>query len=430
MTLKAKLLLYLAVLHLALFALAWQLLEKAWVLLAEAVLAASFFLGWRLVQHFGRPEALIRQGVAALRDQDFQNRLLPVGSPELNSLIEVYNRLLAALREERQYVQEQHYYLGKLIEASPTGMLLLDYDDRLTYFNPAAGQLMGLTESLHGTPLEQLPHPLAPLLKALRAGQPEVITLNGNAQYKCHSAQFLHRGFQRRFMVIEELTRELLEHEKKAYGKVIRMMAHEVNNTVGAINSMLHSALGFGEAPGAADWELLRGSLAIAAARNDSMNRFMQNFSRVIRVPEPRREQASATGLAERCCRLIQADAVQRGIVLSAELPDAPVTALMDTGLMEQALLNILRNALEAAGPGGEVRLTAGSQPPRLAVWNNGPGIPPDVASQLFTPFFSTKPQGQGIGLTLVREILGRHGFAFSLETQPDGWTVFRIDLQ
>ncbi|MEL7535247.1 MAG: ATP-binding protein, partial [Bacteroidota bacterium] len=100
-----------------------------------------------------------------------------------------------------------------------------------------------------------------------------------------------------------------------------------------------------------------------------------------------------------------------------------------DQALMEQVLLNLVKNACESVKQDGKVRLIVQANPPQLIIEDNGPGIAPETAQKLFSPFFSTKPTGQGIGLTLVREVLHQHGFPFSLLTESDGWTRFRIQL-
>ncbi len=426
---RVKFFIYLTFLHLLLGGICAYVFreQKAWFLAVEVGLMLSFLAGVAIFNQLTRPGRLIRLGMNALRDQDFQTLLRDGKSPEVNELSEVYNQLLENIRNERQAIQSQHFFLDKLIDASPSGILLLDYDGLVTYFNPAARRLMQLPDSLMGQPLEKIAHPLAGYIHTLQPGESEVFTLNGNAQYKCHAAHFIHRGFPRKFIVVEELTRELLENEKKAYGKVIRMMAHEVNNTVGSINSILQSTLDMGREAEALRWDLIRPSLEIAVARNRSMNQFMQNFSRVIRVPAPNLQWVSVQDMLRKTGKLIESDAAARQVNICYDLPAETVRMHLDPDLMEQALLNMALNALESIGQQGEIRLMASENPPFFAVMDNGPGIPAEVANRIFTPFFSTKAQGQGIGLTLIREILTLHGLPFSLETRPDGWTVFRV---
>ncbi|GAB4414791.1 MAG: ATP-binding protein [Bacteroidia bacterium] len=429
MSLRAKYLLYIGALHLLLGLAAWQWVKdhKLWLFAIEAGLALSLALGWGLLRQLMRPVGIVQEGMRLLREQDFQQHLRPVSSPEVAELIEVYNNLVEAIRQERHSLQTQHFFLDKLIDAAPSGILLLDYDDHLTYLNPAARQMLGVTTFVSGQPLSQLTHPLVASLQHLPTGSSQVITLHGNAQYKCQAAHFVHRGFPRRFLVVEELTRELLEHEKKAYGKVIRMMAHEVNNSVGAINSILASLRDMDAAASLQNHELIRSSLEIAIDRNRAMNQFMQNFARVIRVPAPQRQTVALDQLLRKTGTLLEPTATARDIRIVYDL--ASVSAAVDPDLMEQALLNMIHNAIDSIASGGEIRLSLRGHPGCIAVADNGPGIAPEAARYLFTPFFSTKPHGQGIGLTLIREIMSQHDMRYSLETRPDGWTVFEVQL-
>ena len=429
MSLRVKYLLYMVFVHLLLAVGAWYWVKDhpLWLYAAEVGLLISAVLSWLLYRAIRKPERLLQQGIQTLREQDFQQQLRPTGVTELDELIGVYNQLVAAIRQERHTLQEQHFFLEKLIDAVPSGILLLDYDGNLTYLNPAAKRLLGVEHPRLGLPVSEIAHPLAEFLQRLSPGQSEIWSLSGNAQYKCQAAHFIHRGFPRRFLVVEELTRELLEVEKKAYGKVIRMMAHEVNNSVGAINSILQSVKEMGDEGAPVQQDLIRTSLEVAIDRNRAMNQFMQNFSRVIRVPAPQRQQVVLGDLLRKTGTLLEPEAVRRGIVLLYDLPMTAPTAQLDPDLMEQAVLNMARNAMESIGDQGEIRFSVHLNPLRFSVADNGPGISPEAVRHLFTPFFSTKPQGQGIGLALIREIMHQHGLRYSLETRPDGWTVFEV---
>ncbi len=198
------------------------------------------------------------------------------------------------------------------------------------------------------------------------------------------------------------------------------MMAHEVNNSIGAVNSILHVAQ-----PEVADPDV-RQAVWVAIERNDRLNGFMRRFADVVRLPAPNSLPTDVRVLVQNVGRLMQPQADARAVTLRLVLPDAPVRWPIDVGQFEQVLVNIVKNALEACGPGQTVEVQLTDR--RLLVRDNGQPIPDSVAANLFNPFFSTKTTGQGIGLTLTREILLNHGLSFSLRTEPDGWTEFRIE--
>ncbi|MEZ4775137.1 MAG: ATP-binding protein [Bacteroidia bacterium] len=430
MTVRIKYAIYITLLHLVILGMALKLFDTArpWIFAVEIGLIISIVIGAYLYRSFVKPLNLIRQGIEAIRSEDFQNALAPSHSPDTQRLIEVYNDMMSRIRLERKDIQTQHFFLEKLIDASPSGILILDYDGLLTYINPAACKLLNITENLVGQPLDQIRHPLIGKVADIKDGHSVVISLNGVAQYKCQAAHFIHRGFARKFLLLEELTRELLESEKKAYGKVIRMMAHEVNNSIGPINSILHSVLEMqNESVTLTEREQIVNVLKIAIERNDNLNRFMQNFARVVRLPAIQPEIYPMDELLKNVVALLQPQALAVGIHIHLRLRSEPLPVAIDRALMEQAILNIVKNAIESIGENGEINIITRQNPPGLVIEDNGPGISAEQARQLFTPFYSSKPRGQGIGLTLVREILSQHEIIFSLKTHKDGWTRFEM---
>lgn len=428
MTLKLQYWLYLLVLHGGFLALTWYLFQDEvwWLYPIEIGLAISLFLGYRIYRAWSRPVERIQEGIDTLEAEDFQIQFRKEGSPELKKVSNLYNQLVVDIREERKHLQEQHFFLERLIDASPNGIVLLNYDEEITYVNPVAIQLLDLGENWTRQPLANVKHPLIPEIQKIPLGGSEVITLHGLAKYKCHISQFVHRGFQRKFVLIEELSRELLATEKMAYGKVIRMMAHEVNNSIGAINSILNSVQEMQEEEGLADTQEI---LQVAIDRNDRLNIFMQNFAKVIRLPQPKKEKVNLMAFVSQLKALMKAPAKGRNIDFEIIVEDSEQLCYLDTALMEQVLLNLIKNACESVNQDGSVRLLVQANPPQLIIEDDGPGISKEIAQKLFSPFFSTKPTGQGIGLTLVREVLHQHGFPFSLQTESDGWTRFRIQL-
>ena len=422
---RTRYLLYMLALHAVLIGLTFQLLSenKPWFIASEVLIGLSLIMAVRLYWVFQQPSAFIASGIEAIKDKDFTVKFVLTGNNEVDELIRVYNAMIDQLRTERTRQAEQQFFLDKLIEAAPIALLIFDFDERVSAVNPKARQLLRLPDSeLLQKPLPAIQHPLLSQLAHLPPDQPQTVKGAGVETYRALRGQFMDRGFRRQFLFIEELTAEIIETEKKAYGKVIRMMAHEVNNSIGAVNSILTIA-----EPEVADSEV-RNAVRVAIERNDRLNLFMRRFADVVRLPAPNLVPASITELIANALQLMQPQARQRDVSLTAHLPDLPVNQPIDVGQMEQVLVNILKNALEACQPGQAVAVVLTNR--ELLIRNNGQPIPGDIATQLFDPFFSTKPTGQGIGLTLSREILLNHGFGFSLKTEPDGWTVFRIDWQ
>ncbi|MBC3786650.1 sensor histidine kinase [Spirosoma utsteinense] len=424
LTFRTRYLLYMVAVHAVLVALTFQLLKenKPLFIASEMLLVASIYGAIRIYRTFRQPAEFIQSGIEAIREKDFTVKFVPTGNVEVDELIRVYNLMIDQLRQERTRQAEQQFFLDKLVEAAPMAILIFDFDGRLSAVNPKARQLLHVTDdTLLTKPLSATNHPLLVQLSNLPPDQPMTLKGPGAETYRALLGQFIDQGFRRQFLFIEELTAEIIETEKKAYGKVIRMMAHEVNNSIGAVNSIL--TVTEGDLP---DSEL-RDAVRVAIDRNDRLNRFMRRFADVVRLPTPNPAPADITELVRNVARLMQPQADGRRISLQVTIPDEPVVWSIDMGQLEQVLVNVVKNALEACGPGHTVELVVTGR--QLVVRNDGPAIPDTVSANLFDPFFSTKADGQGIGLTLTREILLNHGLTFWLRSDPDGWTRFVIRL-
>lgn len=427
MNIRLKYLLLILVLHGVIIYLAFRVLyqNKIIFIASELLVLLSFYISYTIFRDVQRPLQYILSGIEAIRDQDFSVTFRPTGNREVDELIKVYNTMIERLRIERTQLAEQHYFLEKLIKASPIAILILDFDDHLTEINPKAQGLLGLSSddlSWRNRPLSFLAHPLTPHLLPLKNGDHQTVAINGAETYKVQRSFFMDRGFQRPFIMVEELSEELLASEKKAYGKVIRMMAHEVNNTVGAINSIIDSTQRYLLKQ---EGNQFSKALEVAHDRNERLNLFMRRFADVVRLPQPQLVYQDMNGVVQDALTLYRPLFDEKEVALHFSPLSHPVRVQVDVQQLEQVLINILKNALEACASGNKVDVLLEQN--GLFICNNGQAIPAELEHLLFTPFFSNKTEGQGIGLTLIRDILTGHGWKFSLRTEGDGWTWFRI---
>lgn len=280
-----------------------------------------------------------------------------------------------------------------------------------------------------GRKLSAVKSPFADALNELEVGESKVVPLLGRRRVKCHKSEFLDRGFPRHFILMEELTEELRQSEKAAYEKLIRMMSHEVNNSVGAVNSLLHSSLHYKEQLREEDRNDFETAINVVIGRIGQLNSFMKSFADVVRLPAPKLQPCDVTELLEGISLLMRPECERRGITWRWNIQEPLGSIPMDKIQMEQVFLNIVRNAVEAIGRDGAVTINIGRKEGRgfVVIQDTGCGITLDVRANLFTPFFSTKENGQGIGLTMVQEILSEHHFDFSLVGEPGQGTEFAI---
>jgi len=374
-----------------------------------------------------KPLHTIGNGMELLKEQDFGSRLSPVGQYEADRVVNVFNRMMEQLKNERLRLREQNNFLDLLINASPLGVIILNYDEKITSLNPSALKVLGIhsSENVYGKKLSELQSPLAEELSALSLNDIRTVQLNDANIYKCTYSSFVDQGFQHPFILIESLTDEVMKAEKKAYEKVIRMIAHEVNNTTAGITSTLdtvESTLADVE-----NTEDIREVMRVCIDRCFSMSRFITNFADVVKIPEPDLRKQDLNVLVNSCKMFMENICHDREISISLNLTENLNKVMIDTCLFEQVLVNIIKNSAESIENQGQIIISTTNNPVCLEITDNGKGISKETATKLFSPFFSTKPGGQGIGLIFIREVLVKHGCTFSLRTYDDGFTRFRI---
>jgi two-component system nitrogen regulation sensor histidine kinase NtrY len=454
--LRTRLGAYLVVLHLALGGSATLLLPQKPALFvgAEMLLLASLALGWRLVGRALEPLGYTRRFHDLLQDQQYASRLAPPGVTELDDLVATFNGMLTALHRERLAIGEQQGFLERLLEATPSAVLVFDFDHAISLVNASAAALLGLTAPL-GKPLSAWDHEqacfdrtldergvarsrdLVRQLDALALGDSRLLVDLDGRRYRAQRSRFFDRGFARHFLIVEELTAELEDSERATYARLIRVLAHEVNNTVAATGSVLDSLLTYRgqlEERDAGDFVT---AIVAVKRRNVSLGEFIDRFTRVVKMPAPELRPTRLQDVVDDILWLNREQCNARGIQLGWSRCDEVAPLPLDVQLIEQALLNIVKNAVEAidernardASTGGAIRLELEDlgERVRLSVVDSGGLLEEASAARLFTPFFSTKRGGQGIGLMFVREVLGRHGCTYALVPGEPGETRFDI---
>ena len=357
---------------------------------------------WYFYRKTIRPYDTLIGGIELVRDLDLTTRLAPSGQHETDIIVGTFNDLLNRLRSEHLRLEEQYTFLNLLIDASPMGVIQCDLDGNVTTMNPAACAM--LSPAVEET------------IRALPLGETATVRLPGEPQlFRISHLSFPDRGFQHPFFLIESLTAEVRLAEKAAYERVIRMIAHEVNNSVAGI--------------------LGRGGGGEAAERLTALSAFVTRFADVVKIPQPQLQLCDLSEEVEACRPFLENLCTQAHVCIDFHLTDEAIPVHLDTVLFQQVLINMVKNAVESE----ELRMKNGDSaaaaitittttPSKLVITDNGHGIPPSVAKNLFTPFFTTKPQGQGLGLLLIRDILTSHHCTFSLLTDPDdGLTRFTV---
>jgi len=371
------------------------------------------------------PISNISQGISLLQNQDFNTRLTKTGQPDVDGIIMVYNQMVELLRRERTTIEETNLFLDRLINASPMGIITLDSQGYISRINPYGQQLLQSitgTNKVDGKKVTDLKGRFWEELNALDEGTSVVIKINGILQIRIQCAHFYSLSVKRKFYTLEELSDVIIKAERLAYEKVIRTMTHEVNNSVTAVNSILECLSEQIQISNDKNLE----PLEIALQRNIALSRFMSNYSDLVKLPMPELVNHDIISLARRISILMQpmARAKNIDIIVNTNLNEWWIN--IDPIQMEQVLINLVKNSIEAIDLNGNVTLSLNSDTGEIKVTDTGCGISNEVLEHLFTPFFSTKPKGQGIGLTFAREVLRNHNFTFGFSRQ-NSETSFNI---
>lgn len=384
---------------------------------------ALIFLYRRVVM----PSVAVARGLELIAVQDFNNFLTPVGERNADEVANLFNEIIMKLRDERLHNLERESFLNLLIEASPMGVLLLDFDGNISMANKAFLTIAGVASgpAVTGRKIADLPSDLSEGMLRIPLGESGELCRGDAMKWRCYHLSFVQTGFKRHFYLLESLTEEVMAAERKAYENIIRTLSHEVNNTIGGVKSVLDLMYEY------SDETDVKEVIESCNDRCDKMCAFISAYADVVRIPEPVLRTVDLGAEASRLLPFLQGVA-GAGIDVRLKAPVPGVQAQLDMALMQQVMVNIVKNAAESIPGSGFIEIFAGHANHKavLEISNNGAPISEETSRQLFTPFFTTKREGRGLGLTLIAEILRKHGASFRLYTDQGGITRFRVHFR
>ena len=386
------------------------------VLIISVCLGFAFALRERVIV----PLQTLSNLLAALGEGDFSIRARGArgGDPLGEVMIEV-NALVETLRHQRLDALEATTLLRKVMAEIDVAVFTFDEAQKLKFVNRAGARLLG-------QPAERLLDRHADDLgldECLAGEAPRVINTafpGGVGRWEIRRSQFRQGGRPHEMLVLSDLSQPLREEERQAWQRLIRVIGHEMNNSLAPIKSIAGSLSAIVERePRAPDWrdDMQRG-LGVIASRSESLSRFMSAYARLAKLPPPKLAPLDVATFVDRVVTLEKAHQI-------AVVPGPRLTIQGDSDQLEQLLINLIRNAVDAAREtGGGVRVgwhrLAGSSPAAMELWVEDDGHGLANTGNLFVPFFTTKPGGSGIGLVLSRQIAEAHGGSLVLENRGD----------
>jgi nitrogen fixation/metabolism regulation signal transduction histidine kinase len=364
-----------------------------------------------------RPLQTLANLLAGLREGDYSIRARGAARNDaLGELILEVNTLGEALRAQRLGALEAGALLHAVMAEIDVAIFTFDGTQRLKLVNRAGERLLAQpSERLLGRTADELG--LAPCLEGDVPRTAQMVFPGGLGRWGISRSTFRQDGLPHQLLVLSDLSRALREEERQAWQRLLRVLGHELNNSLAPIRSLagsLESLVARDPLPG--DWrDDLQGGLAVIAARSEALSRFMQAYSRLARLPQPKFQPLDLPACLHRVAGL------ETRLPVSVE-SGPQITIPADPDQLEQLLINLLRNAVDAAletGGGVRARCRREGAYAEVRVEDDGPGI--GNPANLFVPFFTTKPGGSGIGLVLSRQIAEAHGGSLTLQNRTEG---------
>lgn len=401
----------------ALAVLVRQRIDEPWWAFAAAMpplaVAASLWAGQRR-----KRRAMYRAlagTVASYRDGDYSFSLAWPHGGALGELVDAHNALGNTLRDQRQNLTQRELLLDTVVQNTPVAIVLVDPAQHVVLANLAARKLLGEGRRMEGQSMPAvLAHAPQALRDALDSGGDALFSVGEDDQediFHLSRRTLRLNGRIHRLILLRQLTAELRRQEVQTWKKVIRVISHELNNSLAPIASLAHSSAQLLER---GRTERLPEALSVIADRARHLEGFIRDYARFARLPAPRREQQQWRGFL---------DGLHSQMPFAWDGEHADAHAGFDPAQLQQALLNLLKNAHESGGDADEVRLHLRRLPAgwRIDVLDRGSGMNEAVIAQALLPFYSTKRDGTGLGLALVREIAEAHGGHVSLANREGG---------
>jgi two-component system nitrogen regulation sensor histidine kinase NtrY len=384
-------------------------------LAAGAAVVPALLAARRAVRPVQRVLRAMQTSVACYSDGDFSVSLVVDRRDELGELLRANNELGSALRKQRSHLVQRELLLDTVTQNSPVALVLVDSHQRVVYANIAARHLLNSGRSLLGADFAQILEAAPPALQDVVAsgGDGLFSTQIGGTEETFSLSQrvFMLQGQRHRLYLLKTLTRELSRQEVATWKKLIRVVSHELNNSLGPIVSMADTGR---ELLRRGDPSSLVNVFAAIRERADHLHQFVAGYAAIARLPTPRPDRVDWVELIADLTR-------QQSFSLAGPLPQEQ--GWFDRLQLEQALINVLKNAHESGGDSAQVSVLVqqSAHEQRIEVLDRGPGMTELVLAQALLPFYSTKRDGTGLGLALCREIAEAHGGSLRLSNRAGG---------
>lgn len=391
---------------------------------------------WLLVRYLNRTNQIMGDFIQRLREKESTSRsLLEVESGPFQQFSQILYEINELIQDARIEKENQFLYLQYIIEHVGIGLLAFDETGKINLINKASLDLFRLKELKHIRNLNLVREGMDKSLLELKPGQQQLMKTNISGsiiQLSVKASEFKILDRWIKLVSFQDIKGELDQKELESWQKLIRVLAHEIMNSITPINTLTEAMIKQNRQHKEAVKQWQGGSeyyvnmvdgLELIRERGSGLIEFVQKYRHLSKLPTPTFNDIELTGLLGGIRRLFGKDMEERGINFSLTISPDDLILSADRKLVEQVLINLVRNAMEALAEtqGGQIKMIAEreNESVRIRIADNGPGIPENIIDQVFIPFFTTKEEGSGIGLSLSRQIMRLHQGTIDIRSIP-----------
>lgn len=364
-----------------------------------------------------------------------------------DALKDAFNGIIKEFQTLRAEKESHYQYLQTVIENIGVALICFDQSDEVILMNQASKELLAKPYIHKIGALERVDEQMLSVIRKLSSGEKELIkvVVQGELlQISIQATEFKLLENSYKLISLQDIRNELDSREVDAWQKLIRVLTHEIMNSVtplstlsGVLKDYLRNEEGDLMAPEQLDAEHiddLSTGLETIESRTRGLLKFVRAYRSILRIPKPNFQEVLAQDLVSRTGILLRDDLKGRNIELTLQLPEEPLAIQVDPDMIEQVLINLVKNAMEAlnGSPNAHIELIVAQPRPNktvIQVRDNGPGIEEEFVDKVFIPFFTTKKEGSGIGLSLSRQIMRMHKGVIALQTHPEEGTLFSLEF-